>query len=140
MDLIDRIAPGFARLVQAINAVNAKVATAGGGGAGTGEIDFGAFPGNPEASLVIIGQAGIVAGSSVTAWIVAKDTADHSADEHRIDPPRLACGNIVPGLGFTIYGLPLIEPIIGQRLFGGQIITSKPSLPYGRWSLAWRWQ
>lgn len=110
------------------------------GGAGAAEIDFGAHPGTFHASLTIIDQPGIVAGSIVQAWIVSKGTADHSADEHAVDPPRLVAGRIVPGVGFTIDafpGQPIRASAIAPR---GQNQTPNPPRCHGRWSLQWRWQ
>jgi hypothetical protein len=86
-------------------------------------IDFGAFPGASNVSLDITGQTGIVAGSLVEAWIIYAATVDHSADEHLVDPPRVIAGNIVPGVGFTIYA-----------------VTADLQLAYGKWSVGWRWQ
>ena len=145
MSAQDFFAAAFDRLVNAINAVDAKTGGGGGGGAsgtvGTGEIDFGAHPGSSMATLVITGQATIAAGSFIEAWVVAKATADHSADEHLVDPPRLICGAIVPATGFTIYAMPR-ETRRGplSPLHRGQRKTAKSSLPYGKWSIAWRWQ
>jgi hypothetical protein len=118
----------------------------GGGGSGSGatgfaEIDFGAWPGSSMATLNINGQAAIAAGSVVEAWVVAKNTADHSADEHIVDPPRLICGAIVPGSGFTIYATSTENrraPF--SPLHRGQRKTAKTSRTYGKWALAWRWQ
>ncbi len=112
-------------------------AAAGGGGgsgaAGSGEIDFGVWPGASTASLVITGQAAIVAGSVVEAWLVCKATADHSADEVRVDPPRVAAGAIVPGTGFTIFAT-------ARERAGADRWMAKFPKPYGRWAVAWRWQ
>lgn len=82
-------------------------ATGSGGGAtgGTATLDFGGIPGTGQVSAVVTGQAGIVSGSRVRAWIQGS-TADHNAYEHtRILPGRigLAAGDIVAGTGFTIY-------------------------------------
>lgn len=82
---------------EVVDAVNALFSQAG-----ATAIDFGAFPGSYDASLVITGQSAIVAGSIVQAWLVATATADHSADEHWVDPPFIVAGEISPGVGFTI--------------------------------------
>ena len=107
---------------------------------GSGEIDFGGHPGSAQAELVIGGQAGIVAGSIVEAWIVAKATADHSADEHFADPPRLIAGAIVPGTGFTIAGFARDPVRVSSALVRGKQVTKSPQRCYGRWSVQWRWQ
>lgn len=98
--------------------------------AGTGVVNFSAFPGGTSASLVITGQTGIVSGSAVTAWLAATATADHSADEHWVDGPTITAGNIVAGVGFTIYATP--RPDNQRGKYAGWA--------WGRWSVAWRWQ
>ena len=88
---------------------------------GTTTVDFGALPGSPEANAVTTGQTGISAGSLVEAWILPVASADHSADEHRVDPPRVVAGDIVAGTGFTIYAL------------------ANTGRAYGLWTAAWVW-
>jgi len=86
---------------------NVVTSFASGGGSGTvitsglTTVDFGA--GGVSASTVITGQAGILAGSMVKAWIAAIPTPDHSADEHWLETISVMAGNIIPGTGFTIY-------------------------------------
>lgn len=77
----------------------------GGGNVGTAVVDFGAFPGQSDASIAVTGQASILSGSVVNAWIQLAASADHSADEHMIESVRVLAGNIVAGTGFTIYAL-----------------------------------
>jgi hypothetical protein len=89
---------------------------------GTTTINFGAFPGSTDTSVAVTGQAGIVAGSLVEAWVRMEATADHNADEHMVDPPRVIAGNIVAGTGFTIYGL-----------------TNDKKRLYGLYTIAWVW-
>lgn len=91
------------------------------GAQSTASLDFGAFPGASDASLVITGQAAILAGSLVEAWLFPAATADHSADEHRVEELRVSAGAVVAGTGFTIYG-----QTSGQRL-------------YGIWNIGWVW-
>ena len=88
---------------------------------GTITVDFGALPGSPEANVVITGQTGISAGSLVEAWILPVASADHSADEHRVDPPRVVASDIVAGTGFTIFAL------------------ANAGRAYGLWTVAWVW-
>ena len=97
---------------------------AGGPTVGTGQVDFGATP-TTTAELVIVGQASITPTSSVHAWLVAQETVDHSADEHRVDGPKISAGSIVNGVGFTVYADACDRP-------GGDL--------YGAWSVAWSWQ
>lgn len=101
---------------------------------GTTTINFGAFPGVTDVSVAITGQAAIIGGSLVEAWIFPTATADHSADEHWVDPPEVFAGNVVAGTGFTIYGVnkkrcdvaPLSNSIDSPRV-------------YGLWTLGWVW-
>ena len=96
---------------------------------GTATIDFGAFPGAADTSLAITGQAAIASGSLVEAWIRPVASADHSADEHMVEPMNVFAGSIVAATGFTIYvfeatpDTPMNE---GHRL-------------YGTWTIAWAW-
>ncbi len=73
------------------------------GATGSAILDFGT-PSKPAASVAVTGQAGIVAGSKVEAFVRLEATATHSIDEHRIEQLKVMAGNIVAGTGFTIYG------------------------------------
>ena len=88
---------------------------------GTTTINFGAFPGGTDASVVISGQASILAGSLVEAWVLPAATADHSADEHWLDKPDVTACAVVAGTGFSIYAL------------------AKTNRLYGLWNIAWVW-
>ena len=89
--------------------------------AGTALLDFGAVP-TSDACLVITGQAGILSGSSfLEVWINYVATADHTADEVLVEPLRVMAGNIVNGVGFTIYG----------------VCDSDGA--FGRYSVSWAW-
>lgn len=89
---------------------------------GTAILNFGALPGASDASVAVTGQAAIVAGSLVEAWIRPIDTAEHNADEHVVDPPAVVAGNIIAGTGFTIYG-----------------VTKDKTRKYGNYTVAWVW-
>lgn len=81
-------------------------ATGGGATGGTAVLDFGTAPGGNTASVAVTGQAGILSGSRVRAWIMGS-TADHNAYEHQTVLPlgvAVTAGSIVAGTGFTIYG------------------------------------
>lgn len=116
----------------------------GGSTTGTALLDFGAYPGNPDASVTVTGQTGIVASSSVECWIFPVDTADHSADEHTIESLTVFAGNIVAGAGFTIYGynydniFPYLAALgdggIGRDWSGPQVNI------HGKWTIGWSWQ
>lgn len=121
---------------------------------GTATIDFGAFPGSSHATLDITGQTGILTGSRVKAWLMPADTADHSADEHLVEPIKVMAGPPTAGVGFTIHAFndnPLNEPleIAGVSKFRATAAsvygTSAPSvggmgtLVYGQWNVCWEW-
>lgn len=127
------------------------------GAQGTATLDFGAFPGASDASVAVTGQASILAGSLVEAWLLPADTVDHLADEHMVETIRVVAGNVIAGTGFTIYGFNTsqlnepLEPIKGakdvtlagtlnapnfsQQQFAGGIGTRL----YGKWNCAWVW-
>lgn len=88
---------------------------------GTTTVNFGAFPGSADASVVVSGQASILAGSLVEAWIFPVATVDHSADEHWVDKPEVTAASVVAGAGFTIFANAL-----NNRL-------------YGLYTVAWVW-
>lgn len=134
----------------------------GGGGAnvGTATVDFGAFPGSSHASVVVTGQAGIVAGSVVQAWIRPVATADHSADEHMLETLRVHASDIVAGTGFTVNAFnagTINEPDVAAVSRDGvsQIaarpggrgrqdgltaaVGGKGTRIYGQWTIAWSW-
>jgi len=93
------------------------------GAQGNTTIDFGAAPGTGGSGVIktITGQAGIVAGSAVEAWIRCEDSADHSKDEHFIENFRVRAGNIVAGTGFDI----VPECLLGTT--------------YGVFNVSWVW-
>lgn len=124
------------------------------GATGTATVNFGGFPGSSDTSVQITGQGGIVSGSLVEAWLVPIATSDHSADEHIADGPRILAGNIVPGTGFTIYGVawpstaePTPDGMRSQSSSqSGQGLRAQDEpygrvtpMPYGQWSVAWVW-
>lgn len=85
------------------------------GAKGTAVLDFGATP-TDSGSVVVTGQAGILAGSHVEAFFMRETTADNGLDEHEQAGAiiRLTCGNIVAGTGFTIYATVLVGFATGQ--------------------------
>jgi hypothetical protein len=125
------------------------------GAQGTAILDFGAFPGTSDTSVAVTGQAGIVAGSLVEAWIRPVATADHSADEHMLETLKVFAANILAGTGFTIYGFnnsQMNEPLTGShtdtRRAGAATILQSGAAPsvggmgtriYGQWTVAWVW-
>lgn len=96
---------------------------------GTTTVDFGAFPGASDASVAVTGQAGIVSGSLVGAWIRPVATADHSIDEHRVEAMVVYADTIVAGTGFTIYAREAVP----------STYQNEGHLLYGTWTIAWAW-
>jgi hypothetical protein len=73
---------------------------------GDGVLSFGPAPGGNVATLVVTGQADIVAASVIRAWVQG-DTPDHNAYEHTLILPGqigIGIGDVIDGVGFTIYG------------------------------------
>lgn len=106
------------------------------GGSGAGAIsrgiaivDFGEFPGSSNTEIVITGQDSISSDSIVKAFLLAKDTDDHTAIEHAFESLDVVAGNIVAGEGFTIY----------VKDSSVVLNTDKHPMPYGKWSIAWEW-
>jgi hypothetical protein len=113
------------------------------GAQGTTTVNFGAFPGASDATVVITGQTSIQAASLVEAWIFPSATADHSVDEHWVDPPDIFAGNIVAGTGFTIYARQAIYPYVDDGVVAGPVdlrnSNNNAPLVYGLWTVAWVW-
>lgn len=75
-------------------------------GQGTAVLDFGVFPGSNEASVVVSGQAAILATSKASAFVMADDTSGtHTANDHRYFGALvgLTCGTPTAGNGFSIH-------------------------------------
>lgn len=102
------------------------------GSHGSVTVDFGAFPGAPEASVAITGQTGILAASNVSTWISPVATTDHSADEQAYENIELVAYNISVGVGFTIRARP--------RNFAYANPKPYQNLLYGKFNVAWAWE
>jgi hypothetical protein len=121
------------------------------GAQGTATLNFGAFPGTGHATVNVTGQAGIVSGSLVEAWIRPVTTADHTSDEHLVAGFDVYAADIVAGTGFTIHGInnnrliersnvPRTTPYtVGGRSTAGFVSKSIDNLTYGQWTIAWAW-
>ena len=73
---------------------------------GTATLDFGAYPGSNEASVVVSGQGAISGTSKAEAFFMADDTTgDHTATDNRYAAALvgLSCGTPIAATGFTIY-------------------------------------
>lgn len=113
------------------------------GAQGITTVDFGAFPGNTDATVTITGQGSIAADSLVEAWIMPTATADHSADEHWLDAPHVMAGNVSAGVGFTIYARSKTHEQMANDAINGNG-RLKPSILnddrfYGLYTVAWVW-
>lgn len=86
---------------------------------GTTTVDFGSKA--TDTSVAVTGQAGILAGSLVEAWIFPAATASNTVDNHYVDDLHVVAGNIQAGTGFTIYA------------------TCKTGLAHGVYNIAWVW-
>jgi hypothetical protein len=80
---------------------------------GGSEIDFGTHPGTSVASLVVTGQTGITSSMRVIATKAARATADHSVDEHIVEGIDVLAGDIVDGVGFTLYAITRTKRLKG---------------------------
>lgn len=89
---------------------------------GTATLDFGAHPGSIRTQLAVTGQTAILAGSKVGVAVRVAATAEHTADEVRVDPPQVCAGAIVAATGFTIYAS-----------------SETTRAHYGRYDVDWTW-
>lgn len=101
------------------------------GAQGTVLLDFGAFPGVSDATIAVTSQAAILSGSLAEAWLWPVATVDHTADEHRVEELMVFAGNVVAGVGFTVYGV--------HRPATNAIDSGQGTLIYGKWTCAWVW-
>jgi hypothetical protein len=67
---------------------------------GTTTVDFGSR--ETSVSKAITGQASILAGSLVEAWLFPALTASNQPDNHWFDDFTVMAGTVVAGTGFTI--------------------------------------
>lgn len=100
-------------------------------GSGTALLDFGAAPGVSDTTFAVVGQAGILSGSLVEAWVLPAATADHTADEHWAEELMVFAGNITAGVGFTIYGV--------HRPAYTAVESGVGTVVYGKWNIGWVW-
>lgn len=78
-------------------------------GTGTATLDFGAFPGANEASVVVTGIATIGAGAKAEAFFMRSTLGAHTDNDHSYAAlfSALTCGDVVAATGFTIYARSL---------------------------------
>lgn len=106
---------------------------------GTTTVNFGAFPGATDTTTTITGQTGITSTSLVEAWIFPSATADHSADEHWVDPPEVFAGNVTSGTGFTIYAVVKKRAEVGPVSDSTRQRNVDNPRVYGQWTVGWVW-
>lgn len=128
------------------------------GAQGTTTVDFGAYPGKTDTSVVITGQTGILAGSLVEAWLFPANTGTpgtdtyHSHDEHLVERIKVVAGSIVVATGFTIYAFCIddaVEPLIPFYGGGGPTSVAQSTQQMtrggagrrlqGTYTVAWVW-
>jgi len=112
------------------------------GASGTATLDFGAFPGQSIASLVI-SAPGIALTSLIEAWILPAQTTDHSADEHQVETLTVKADqtSVVANTSFTINlsnTSQLNEPSVSN---GAQGVTQGGlgTRIFGKWNIGWVW-
>ena len=112
------------------------------GAQGTTTVNFGAFPGGSDTSVAVTGQASILAGSLVEAWIMPTATGDHTADEHLVETLKVMAGNVVAGTGFTIYAVntsQLNEPLLATGRTTVESVGGQGTRLYGQFTVGWVW-
>jgi hypothetical protein len=109
---------------------------------GVAILDFGPFPGSSTATVSVIGGNAFNSSNVVDAWITPIATADHSADEHQIDPPLVSA--VISGSNIIITGYPSGRDLavppgtpFGNTANSQMPIASQQLMPYGKWSVGW---
>ena len=108
---------------------------------GVATIDFGAFPGNVTAQVTVAAVDASDPNTEIDAWIIPVATADHTADEHIADPPRVIAaisgGNIVISGFASGRDLPVPPRTPFGNAAGSQMPIAQQQLtPSGKWSVA----
>jgi len=82
---------------------------------GTATMNFGAATGGVhEASVDVTGQSGLSGASYIEAFDMAEATANHTADDVRVDRAVFVC-EFLTASSFRIHGHPMIGRIWGDR-------------------------
>jgi hypothetical protein len=109
---------------------------------GSTTVDFGAFPGGNIASTTITFSDVYAPNAIIDAWVLPAATADHTADEHVVDPPLVTVTNNGDGT-ITINALPSgRDPFVPALIpFGGansqMPIPQAQVMPYGKWNVGY---
>ena len=75
------------------------------GAQGSMVFDFGSALRTTTATQSVTGEASILAGSLVEAFLMPAATADHSVDEHVMEDLTFAVVAVTAGVGFTVRGV-----------------------------------
>ena len=108
---------------------------------GVATLNFGAFPGTPQASVTVSAIDAADPNAEIDAWVIPVATTDHSADEHTYDPPRVSAA--ISGSTIIVTGFPSGRDmsVPPGTPFGAspsqQPIGEIQCMPYGQWSVAW---
>lgn len=83
---------------------------------GTTTINFGAAAagGSAESSVDVTGQSGLTSASYIEAFDMAEATANHTADDMRVDRATFVC-EFLTAASFRIHGFPMIGRMWGAR-------------------------
>ena len=103
-------------------------------GSGSTTVDFGAWPGDSEATTTVVGQTGYVAATPVEAWLLPVDTADHTVDEHVMEEVDVTAYFLANG-SFTIRVAPRAYALTAVPNSG----MAPPRRLYGVYTVGWAW-
>lgn len=95
--------------------------------AGQQAIAVGAFPG-VEMYTTTITSATCTSSSNVEAWIIPKDTSDHTLDEHLADPPYVQAHSPASGSFSVTLRWRDAMPASGDL---------RPFRIFGSWNVGW---
>lgn len=91
-------------------------------------IDFGSFPGVSHIETTF-GANGVRTTDNPTAWLVPIATADHTADEHMVEPIRVIAS-------CETDDLLTFRALVENAPAGGTVNNNTPTA-YGLWTVAW---
>lgn len=90
-------------------------------------IDVGALPG-VDMFTTTITASNCTATSAVEAWILPKDTTDHSVDEHIIDAPKVVAHSPAAG-SFSV--------TFKNNFDSNNSNSAHASMIFGTWNIGW---
>jgi hypothetical protein len=112
------------------------------GAAGTAIVDFGAFPGQSDASVTVL-SPGISVSSLVEAWILPETTVDHSPDEHVVETLSVKADQsaIIANTSFVIRvtNTSQLADLSAMNTAQGVDKNGMGGRIYGRWCVGWVW-